>query len=160
MHYSLTENNFPFKFENFVIDPAGGAPLEIIEKIFKYHMLPMWELRLRLNGPIWASQHSSYRSKEWETAKDRDPESTGRDWSQHTFVHLGATDWTCQPTDWREFLRLLVTHSPYKRLAHYGDFIHGDYKTATGPVKQADRIYYDQSWNRITEAEFLSLGRY
>lgn len=101
-------------------------PFEVIDKLWKYHILPMQAVRDELNAPITASSNSGYRPKEYELSKGRSGNS------QHTFQDKGAVDWTAENLD--ELLRLIMELTHYTRVAVYRDqhFIHCDYKATDG----------------------------
>ena len=121
-----------FKISEFNIS-GEPIPEDIADKILEYHIVPMQMVRIIMGIPMWPSQKSGYRSKEWELSKGRSGNS------QHTFQGLGATDWTCRdfPNNKEEFLKEIRENTDYTRMAIYDTFIHCDYKP-TGSGKTTD----------------------
>ena len=119
---------FPFETSEFVIGNILDVPVEICTKIWLYHILPMVTVRAIMDIPMWPSEKSSYRPKSWEIQHMRSGNS------EHTFRGKGATDWTCK--DFAEnkdqFLKLIIGHTKYTRIAVYDSFIHCDYKAQDG----------------------------
>lgn len=104
-------------------------PQDIADKILKWHISPMMDVRKELNIPMWASQDSGYRPVQWELDHGR----SGR--SQHCFKGKGAVDWTCRnfKTNKAKFLKSIINYTDYSRIAIYDNFIHCDYKqTSSG----------------------------
>lgn len=95
-------------------------PQEIADKILKYHILPMQEIRNALNKVIQVSKRSGYRPQEHEKRRGRSGNS------EHCFKGGGAVDYVF----YRELFTKLLICSPYKRICHYPNngFIHCDYK--------------------------------
>lgn len=128
-----------FELSEFCLD-AKTVPVEVADKLLKHHILPMQEIRNRLNISITASQHSGYRSRAHELKMKRSGNS------QHTFGEKpdgtfangakGAVDWTC--SDLNALEKELIENSEYTRIARYKNFIHCDYKT----TKSGKREYY------------------
>ena len=115
----------PFELKEFLIEPTEEIPVEIADKIYKHHIIPMIFIRQKLGFGMWASQRSGYRSREYELERGRSGDS------QHTFQKKGAVDWTC--SDFKKnkglFLNELIKNTPYTRIAVYEGFIHCDYKS-------------------------------
>lgn len=111
-----------FTLKEFLIEPNKQTPLEVLEKIMRYHIMVLNPIRAELGMAIHISQNSGYRSKEYELKKGR----SGK--SEHTFIDMGAVDLTC--ADNNALFKLLKEHSPYRRIAVYKEqnFIHCDYK--------------------------------
>tara|TARA_R110000782_G_scaffold266983_1_gene361929 strand:+ start:739 stop:1191 length:453 start_codon:yes stop_codon:yes gene_type:complete len=121
------------KISEFIID---GKPTDvnIIDKIEKYHRIPINKINETFVERIYPSQTSSFRTYQWEVSKGRSGAS------QHCFGQnknltvdankLGATDWTCKhfSTFKEQLLQELINKTNYTRLCVYNSFIHGDYK--------------------------------
>lgn len=124
----------PFLISEFCIT-GTDIPIEIADKILKYHIKPIVPIREELNAPMWPSDNSAYRPVFWEESRNR----SGK--SQHCFIGKGAVDWTTNPDKLLELLELLKKHSPYLRICYYPNdgFIHCDYKDVTG---RGDRRFY------------------
>lgn len=116
-------NMINFSTKEFCIT-GEVPPFEVIDKLWKYHILPMQEVRDELNKPITASSNSGYRPVEWEIIHGRSGNS------QHTFKGKGAVDWTSEDLD--ELLRLIIELTHYTRIAVYNNFIHCDYAAEDG----------------------------
>lgn len=131
----------PFSLSEFLIEPTKEISVEIADKIYKNHIIPILEIRKKLGFPIFPSKRSGYRSKEYEISKGR---SGG---SQHTFVDRGAVDWTCFKFSSNKGLLLseLIKHSEYTRIAVYKKFIHCDYKE-TGGERQLFASNENSEW--------------
>jgi len=103
-------------------------PEDIADKILKYHILPMQDVRNEFGRALIVSDKSGYRPVWWEKARDRSGNS------QHCFHGKGAVDWTCR--DFKKYknklLDLIIKHTGYTRIAVYGTFIHCDYKATDG----------------------------
>lgn len=99
------------------------VPLEVADKLLRYHILPMLPVRERLGFPIWASQRSGYRPYEYEIAKGRSGNS------EHCFRGKGSIDWTCHRENLEKLYNALL-ELPYERICLYPNngFIHADYK--------------------------------
>jgi hypothetical protein len=120
------------------------VPVNIADKLIKYHILPMNSVREELGIPITASQKSGYRPAWWEIAHNRSGDS------QHTFEGKGAVDWTCK--DFSEnkdkLLELIIQNTEYKRVAVYNTFIHCDYK---GEGRKLFKSGSDSHWEFVRE---------
>lgn len=133
-----------FNTSEFVIDPQLRA---ILGKIEQYHIKIINPIRERFGNPIFVSENSGYRSKQWEIANDRDGNS------QHTFGDgqefpedwWGAADYTCSDLEW---LFEELSKSPYKRVCIYRHkgFIHCDHKGSERVRFEADK---QDKWKRI-----------
>lgn len=135
----------PFKIDEFLIEPSSVIDVHIADKIYKWHIIPMIKVRKKLGIPIYPSQHSSYRSKEYELRKGRSGDS------EHTFIKKGATDWTCQ--DFKknkdDLLKEMILNTPYTRFAVYDTFIHADYKDTADSTRQLFTSGSDSKWEFI-----------
>ena len=126
--YKIDTMELKFKISDFNIS-GEPIPEDVADKILVHHILDMQKVRAILNIPIWPSEKSGYRSKEWEIARGRSGTS------QHTFTGLGATDWTCEDfsNTGTTLLESIKKNTAYTRMAVYSTFIHCDYKpTASG----------------------------
>lgn len=135
----------PFKTSEFIITREKTVPVDICDKIWKFHIVPMLWIRQQLGIKIWASQKSGYRPVWYEKEKGRSGNS------QHTFKGKGAVDWTCSNFQENKeiFLELILEHTEYTRVAIYNGFIHCDHK----PNESGKREIY--SSNSKSEWEFL-----
>lgn len=102
-------------------------PFNIIDKIWKYHIIPMQKVRDILQQPIIASENSGYRPYAWEVKQGRSGNS------QHCFRTMGAVDWTTVDLSYLDSLQeLIIRYTPYTRIARYQSFLHCDYKAQDG----------------------------
>lgn len=134
-------------FELSITDDA--IPIEVADKLLKFHMLPMQRVRNSMKIKIWASQRSGYRPAWWEKRQRRSGNS------QHTFKGKGAVDWTCEDFEQNKnaFLKYIISHTNYKRIAVYNSFIHCDYK----PTKSGKReLYTSNSKSEWTFEKLIS----
>ena len=120
--------DFPFKTSEFVIGNILDIPVAIVDKIWRYHILPMATPRAILGIPMWASEKSGYRPESWEKQHMR----SGK--SEHVFRGKGAIDWTCKDFAKNKdaFLAAIIKYTKYTRIAIYDSFIHCDYKAQDG----------------------------
>lgn len=130
----------PFSIDEFCIVGADQTPQHIKEKIWRYHISPVINVRHKIDLPLTASEKSCYRPFKWEIERGR----SGL--SQHTFGegqddeenHLGACDWTFHNQkditldNINSLFRLLMKETKYTRLCVYPTFIHCDYKMRNG----------------------------
>lgn len=144
---SLTQNYF--KLSEFFVDPEmrepdACVPLDVCEKILKYHLPVLNRVRHQLGAPLIISEHSGYRPVEWETEHGRDGSS------QHTFSTHGAVDLTCDENRFGELVRLLMK-SGYARMIVYWHrlFVHCDFKDA----ELGKRFYEMTPGNVMKEVE-------
>lgn len=123
-----------FKVSEFCISDEP-VPLDIADKILKFHIVPLNKVREDLGFAIWPSQRSGYRPVWWEKKKGREGNS------QHTFKGNGAVDLTCKDFADNKWLLLdaLIRLTDYTRLAIYPTFIHVDYGSM-------ERWVYDENW--------------
>ena len=129
-----------FKLYEFIITKPKTITLEIADKLYWYHIIPMIPVRKALGVSMTASLFSGYRPKWWEIFKKRSGNS------QHVFIGKGAVDWTCFDFENNkdELLRLIIEHTEYTRIAIYNSFIHCDYKETSG-VRQLFEYGWDES---------------
>jgi len=99
-------------------------PEDVCDKLLKWHIAPMMDVRNELDIPIWASQESGYRPESWENKRGRSGNS------QHCFHAKGAVDWTCKNFSYNKnrLVRSIIKNTDYTRIAIYDSFIHCDYK--------------------------------
>ena len=119
----------PFSIYEFLITEPKTVELEVCDKIWKYHIIPMVPVREALGVAIWPSLKSGYRPEWYEKSKNRNGNS------EHCFKGKGAVDWTCMGFVFRKdkLLQLIIEHTEYTRIAVYDGFIHCDHKpTASG----------------------------
>ena len=136
-----------FKISEFNIS-GETIPEVIADKILKYHIQPMQDVREELGYAIFPSQKSGYRSRKWEIDHGR----SGK--SQHVFDGKGAVDWTCNVFIERkdELLDSMIKHTAYTRFAIYNGFIHADYK----PTPSGNReVFISDSKSKWTFKEFI-----
>ncbi len=122
-----------FKIKEFLVDrDMMEVPLHVITKLEKFHKPIINPIRFRLNQAIWVSENSGYRSKEWELENGRDGNS------QHTFIELGAVDYSCENM---EALLEELRQSDYRRICYYPHkgFIHCDHKGNNYHEFEADK---------------------
>lgn len=102
----------------------SGQPIpeEVADKIFKFHIWPLNEVRYAYAKPISISKRSGYRNFDWELAHGRN----GR--SEHTFIDKGACDIVGE--DMKLLVHMVATMTEYCRICYYArhNFFHLDYK--------------------------------
>lgn len=115
---------------------------DICDKILKYHISPMMDVREKLNIPIWPSQKSGFRSVAWEISKGRSGNS------QHNFKGKGAVDWTCNSFNDNKniLLEAIIKFTEYTRITVYNSFIHCDYKTTPSGKRELYESGADSKW--------------
>ena len=115
-----TNMKLNFSISEFCIR-SGDVPIEIADKILNYHILPLQEIRDRIDQPIVVSMKAGYRPLDYEINKGR----LGN--SQHCFKGKGAVDLRYTP----QLLDELKENSPYKRVCYYPNngFVHVDYNS-------------------------------
>jgi hypothetical protein len=140
-------NNY-FSISEFIVDPElDDIPIHVADKIQRYHLPIINPIRHRFGSPIYVSEKSGYRPKQWEIDNGRPGTS------QHTFGDnqpltdewWGAVDYTCSDLEW---LFGQLKKSAYKRVCIYRDkgFIHCDHKGLEKLNFEADK---DGTWVRI-----------
>lgn len=142
----LRKIEFYFSIKEFLIDPLmrdeiKPIPLSVIDKIYKYHIYPLNEIRELLGKPIIVSAFSGYRPQWWEIENNRKGKS------QHTFTGRGAVDITC--ADMPKLL-VLLKRSAYNRIAYYAqkNTFHCDYYGE-------GRFYFEVKKNKWIKKEEL-----
>ena len=138
-----------YKLEEFIITESKEIPVDVADKLYIYHIIPMNNVRLELDEPVTASAKSGYRPEEYELSKGR----SGK--SQHTFKYdwkrgSGAVDWTCKDFEKNRdrFLNLIIKHTKYTRICVYDTFIHCDYKDTINDRRELFR-YDGEKWQFI-----------
>jgi len=120
---------FNFTIMEFLVEREDvDVSVVLADKILK-HIEVLQPIRDRLNAPLQISQHSGYRSIQWERKHNR----SGL--SEHTFVGKGAVDLYTQDM---EYLRQLITESEYTRVCYYPleGHLHADFKYVVGEVQK------------------------
>lgn len=132
------------RLHEFLITQPKTIVLEVADKLYQFHIIPMQKVREELGVWVTASEKSGYRPKWWEIWKKRDGTS------QHVYKDewingSGAVDWTCKDFKQNkdEFLRLIIKHTNYTRICLYDNFIHCDYKDTPKGVRQLFEYGYD-----------------
>lgn len=140
-----------FKISEFNIS-GKNIPEDVADKILKYHISPMIEVRNEMNVPIWASQKSGYRSVSWEKSRGRSGNS------QHTFKGKGATDWTCEDFSNLKYdlLKSIITNTSYTRIAIYNTFIHCDYKNTNSGERELFKSDSSSRWELVATGNLLN----
>lgn len=120
-----------------------AIPEDVADKLLKWHICPMQDVRDELGYSIWASQESGYRPVSWEKSHGRSGNS------QHTFKGKGAVDWTCKNfnDNKKEFLKSIIRHTDYTRIAIYNSFIHCDYKQTISGQREIYDSTPDSKWS-------------
>lgn len=124
-----------FKLKEFLITKPTTISLDIADKLYWYHIIPMIPVREALGVPITASAFSGYRPEWYEKRRGRSGNS------QHVFGGEGAVDWTCKnfSSNKNKLLKLMIKHTGYTRYAIYDGFIHADRKkTQDGRIEIYD----------------------
>lgn len=116
--------------KELIITQPKTINLDIADKLYQFHIIPMQKVREDLGVWVTASEKSGYRPKWWELLKNRSGNS------QHIFKDewingSGAVDWTCKDfkNNKDKFLELIIKHTNYTRICVYSTFIHCDYKS-------------------------------
>lgn len=137
-----------FKLIEALITQPKTISLDIADKIYWYHFIPMTAVRIELGFSITASLHSGYRPRWWELKKKR---SGG---SQHVFRDKGAVDWTCFKFKMNKdaLLMSIIKHTEYTRIAIYNGFLHCDYKQTNSGKRE---IYTSNSKSEWTIMQIL-----
>ena len=136
-----------FKISELCIDKSKDVPQEIADKLLTYHIIPMNKVRFELDEPIFCSQNSGWRPREWELSRKRSGNS------EHTFIKKGAIDWTAE--DLKRLFELILKHTKYTRIAVYPSarFIHCDYASTYRKLFLSTNA---SKWTEATEEEILS----
>lgn len=131
-----------FKISEFVIDrEAQSIPLHVADKILKYHIPIINPIREEKGSSIYVSDHSGFRSLQWELDHGRPGTSqhTFGDGQENPSEWWGAVDYTCDDLPWL-FEKLKA--SAYKRVCLYDTFIHCDHKgTEKLTFKSVDGVW-------------------
>lgn len=117
-------NNY-FSIEEFTKETL--IPPSVAQKILAYHIIPLNAIREELGEPIYISQASGYRSREFELEQGR----LGT--SEHCFRGRGAVDLTANNITG---LGALLEKSSYTAVCYYPyrKFYHCDYKVRAGKL--------------------------
>lgn len=143
----------PFSLSEFCIDGVGNTPDSVKEKIWRYHICPVINVRHDIDLPLTASEKSCYRPFKWEIEQGRSGNS------EHTFKGLGACDWTFYnkkhktPENLSKLYYSLMAHTKYTRIAIYKTFIHCDYG-----IDDGYRYLFDaksDGWKFVDKVEML-----
>lgn len=136
-----------FSIKEFLITRPKNIGVDIADKLFWNHIIPMIPVRNELGLSITASLRSGYRPKWYELAKGRNGSS------QHVFKGKGAVDWTCKDftKNKDELLRLIIKHTEYTRICVYKGFIHCDYKATPANLRRVYE-YQNKEWKFIRNA--------
>lgn len=139
--------NLDFNISEFNIS-GDPIPEKICDKLLLYHILPMQRVRNEMGIWITASLKSGYRSLEWEKSHGRSGNS------QHTFKGMGAVDWTCKEFDHykEDFIKHIIRHTKYNRIAVYNSFIHCDYKITPSQKRE---LYSSDSKSNWTFLQYV-----
>jgi len=131
----------------FIISKSNQVDLEVADKLYQFHIIPMQKVREELGVWITASENSGYRPQWWERLKKR----SGK--SQHTYNDewkkgSGAVDWTCKDfaINKDKFLKLIIEHTNYTRICMYETFIHCDFKETSTSKRQLFYIDGNGEW--------------
>tara|TARA_R110000851_G_scaffold314588_1_gene476689 strand:+ start:2034 stop:2456 length:423 start_codon:yes stop_codon:yes gene_type:complete len=122
---------------------SGNAiPEDIADKIVKWHISYIQDVRNELGYSVYPSQKSGYRPKSWELSHGRSGNS------QHTFTGKGAVDWTCKDfnTNKNDLLESIIKNTKYTRIAIYNSFIHCDYKETNLNKRELYESTADSKW--------------
>lgn len=132
--------------KEFLITLPKTVSLEVADKLYQFHIIPMQKVREELGVWITASDNSGYRPKWWEFKKRRDG------LSQHTYIDewlngSGAVDWTCEDFSFNQdlLLALIIKHTKYTRICIYNGFIHCDYKNTPNNARQLFEYRLDKA---------------
>ena len=126
--------------KEFIITQPAMVSLDIADKLYQFHIIPMNDVRKELGVWVTASQQSGHRPQWYEVDKGRSGNS------QHTFKEdwikgSGAVDWTCK--DFKEnrdrFLNLIIQNTNYTRICVYDTFLHCDYKDTVNGKREIFR---------------------
>lgn len=138
-----------FSLKEFLITQPKNISLEIADKLYKYHIIPMVPVRNELGLPMTASKNSGYRPEWWEKKRKRSGNS------QHVFRGYGAVDWTCEdfPENKAHLLALIIKHTEYTRMAVYNSFIHCDYKESPSGKREIYESTPKSEWTFLRYAK-------
>lgn len=138
----MSKIKYPYfaTLKELIIENRKTIDLEIADKLYQFHILPMQSVRQELGFLITASLKSGYRSRGYELRKGRSGNG------QHTFEDnwengSGAIDWTCKDFKYNKWhlVNSIIRNTEYTRIAVYNGFVHCDYK----PTKSGKREVYD-----------------
>lgn len=137
-----------FKLIEFIITGQKTISIELADKLYWYHIIPMIPVRKLMGISMTASLKSGYRPKWWELKKGRSGNS------QHVFENDGAVDWTCFDfeTNKEQFLKLIIEHTEYTRMAIYNGFIHCDHRETKGGKREIYKSNSNSEWEFLRYA--------
>lgn len=135
--------------KEFIITKSNQIDLEVADKLYQFHIIPMQKVREKMRVWVTASAFSGYRPQWWERLQGRSGSS------QHTYIQewvkgSGAVDWTCKDfkNNRDRFLNLIIHHTKYTRLCVYDTFIHGDYKETSSGKRELYR-FNGEKWEFV-----------
>jgi len=133
-----------FSIKEFLITRPKTIDVDIADKLFWHHIIPMIPVRNEMGISVTASANSGYRPKWYELMKSRSGNS------QHVFEGMGAVDWTCKNFSENKdrFLDLIINKTKYKRICVYDTFIHCDYKDTPANLRRLYK-YENNAWKFI-----------
>jgi len=114
--------NINFSISEFCID-GNTIPTEVADKLLKYHIPILQDIRNELGLPIIISEKSGYRPYGYEKSEGRSGTS------EHCFAGKGAVDIECSLV-YSTVLLDMLKESAYTRVCYYPNsrFIHCDFK--------------------------------
>lgn len=135
-----------FSLSEFILRKDMPVPIEVSDKILRYHLWPLNEIRQHIGCPVHISQASGYRPLEHEKQKGRDGTS------QHTFQGKGAVDLTAIKPRMYDLAVALIQKSDYTRICYYPDnhFLHCDYKG------RGQNLFIGPAWESVDQRTFLN----
>ena len=148
------------KISEYVIRPDLPVPLDVVEKIYLYHAMPMNIVRDHLGRPIYVSKNSGFRHEEHEIEKGRTDLM-----SEHLFRPLdrpgsergfGASDYRATLKMMPYLAKLIIECTQYSRITFYPNvatpFFHCDYRFGFDTT----RTYIaKKSWIQVPQTEFI-----
>lgn len=149
------------KISEYIIRPDLPVPVDVMDKIYEYHAVPVSRVREEMKAPVFVSQNSGYRPEQHEISKGRSLTS------EHMFKPIdrpgsegyGAADYTADSDDMGSFLRLMAELTDYTRLCLYPNvstpFFHCDYRYFGSETTFF--ISRRNSWHASSLEEILSI---
>lgn len=141
--------NYPLfaTLKEFIITDYKSVSLDVADKLYQFHIIPMNIVRGLMGVWVTASLKSGYRPKWWELQHGRSGNS------QHVYRDewengSGAVDWTCKDFEVNKdkFLKLIIEHTKYTRIAVYNTFIHCDYKDTVSGKRELYSSDSNSNW--------------
>lgn len=138
-----------FSISEFILRKDLPVPLEVADKILRYHLWPLNEVRQRIGVALHISKASGYRPVAHELEKGRDGSS------EHTFKGKGAADLAVIRPRMHDLAVALIQMTEYTRIAYYPNshFLHVDLKF---PERGRRVFIADGEWKHVSTAEFLN----